>query len=81
MRHDRWVAGTNGALKRFMLNHSLGWADAGVSHVAAQKHRSCRAVEKLRAVCTHQTPVVMVEVALTEARRSSSRLSAPRRAC
>jgi RimJ/RimL family protein N-acetyltransferase len=52
IRYDRWGDGTNAELKRLMLDHSFTGAHTVWFHVAVQNHRSCRAVEKLGAVCT-----------------------------
>lgn len=62
VRYDRWGDGTNAELKRLMLDHSFAAADAVIFHVATQNSRSCRAVEKLGAVCTHEAPIAMAGI-------------------
>jgi RimJ/RimL family protein N-acetyltransferase len=62
IRYERWGDGTNAALKRLMLDHSFTGAQTVWFHVAVQNHRSCRAVEKLGAICTLEAPRTMAGI-------------------
>lgn len=49
LSRDHWGGATNSEMKRLMLDHAFGWADAVWFHVGPGNLRSRRAVEKLGA--------------------------------
>jgi RimJ/RimL family protein N-acetyltransferase len=51
---SEWGRGVNSEMKRLMLDHAFGWAEAVWFYVGVDNIRSRRAVEKLGAECSHE---------------------------
>lgn len=59
LARSHWGGGTNGELKRLMLDHAFRYVDTVWFHVGPQNWRSRKALEKIGAEFSHQSEHVM----------------------
>lgn len=54
LAREFWGTGVNKEIKRLMIDHAFRFVDSVWFHIAKSNMRSCRAVEKLGAVLSHE---------------------------